>query len=71
MKPTPGFIIGGPNNNREDDISKSDWGVEYPDKNPAKSYVDHQGSYASNETCINWNAPAVFVLGFLRQMPTN
>ena len=64
-KPTPGFIVGGPNNNREDDISKSEWGVEYPDTLPAKSYVDKQGSYASNETCINWNAPAVFVFGFL------
>lgn len=64
-EPVPGFIVGGPNNNREDDISKSEWGVEYPAKLPAKSYVDKQGSYASNETCINWNAPAVFVLGFL------
>ncbi len=64
-EPTPGFIVGGPNNNREDDISKSEFGVEYPDTLPAKSYVDKQGSYASNETCINWNAPAVFVLGFL------
>lgn len=64
-EPVPGFIAGGPNNKREDDISKSEWGVEYPIKFPAKSYVDLQGSYASNETCINWNAPAVFVLGFL------
>lgn len=64
-EPIPGFIAGGPNNNREDDISKSEWGVSYPNKFPAKSYVDVQGSYASNENCINWNAPAVFVLGFL------
>ncbi len=64
-EPTPGFIVGGPNNNREDDISKSEWGVVYQDTLPAKSYIDKQGSYASNETCINWNAPAVFVLGFL------
>jgi endoglucanase len=28
-------------------------------------FLHVQGSYASNETCINWNAPTVFVLGFL------
>ena len=29
---------------------------------PARSYIDDQGSYASNETAINWNAPLVFLL---------
>jgi endoglucanase len=59
--PLPGLIVGGPNNNKED-VSA---GVIYPDTLPAKSYVDSQPSFASNETAINWNAPAVFVLGFL------
>lgn len=63
--PHPGFIAGGPNAAREDDISKSEWGIKYNDTLPAKCYMDVQGSYASNETCINWNAPTVFVLGFL------
>jgi endoglucanase len=64
-EPAPGFLVGGPNNNREDDKKKNPSGVEYPVKIPAKSYLDLQDSYASNETCINWNAPMVFILGFL------
>jgi endoglucanase len=60
-EPLPGLIAGGPNKNREDVGA----GVVYPDTLPAKSYVDVQPSFASNETAINWNAPAVFVLGFL------
>jgi hypothetical protein len=27
------------------------------------------GSYASNEICINWNAPLVFVSGYLNESP--
>ena len=60
-EPLPGFIVGGPNVNREDEGA----GVNYPHKEPAKSYVDYEPSFASNETAINWNAPVVFVLGFL------
>jgi len=63
--PIPGMISGGPNQNKEDDISGTKFGVEYPDTFPAKCFIDNQKSYASNETAINWNAPAVFVLGFL------
>ena len=66
-KPIPGLISGGPNASRQDDIKKTKFGVEYPSKLPAKSYVDLQPSYASNENCLNWNAPAVFVLGFLEK----
>jgi len=64
-EPFPGFICGGPNKERQDDKSKAEWGAEYPSIIPAKCYVDSQASYASNETCINWNAPVVFILGFL------
>jgi len=60
-EPIPGFVIGGPNAARQDKGS----GVNYIDTLPAKSYIDVVESYASNEVCINWNAPAVFVLGFL------
>lgn len=65
-QPLPGLIAGGPNKNREDDISKTKFGVAYPDTLPAKCFVDHEKSYASNETAINWNAPAVFVLAFFQ-----
>lgn len=64
-EPLPGLIAGGPNAGQQDNISKTKYGVEYPSALPAKSYVDKQGSYASNENAINWNAPNVFVLGFL------
>ena len=66
-EPIPGLVVGGPNNNREDVGA----GVVYPDTLPAKSYVDDQPSFASNETAINWNAPAVFVLGFLEANDKN
>ncbi len=62
-EPVPGFIVGGPNGDRQDSYA-----VDYPSKYPAKSYMDVQESYASNEVCINWNAPAVFVLAYLQQV---
>jgi endoglucanase len=58
--PVPGFIVGGPNGDRQDRQQ-----VEYHSDHPAKAYEDVQASYASNEVCLNWNAPAVFVLGYL------
>ena len=62
-EPIPGFIVGGPN------IDKQDSGqIEYASNFPAKSYMDVEASYASNEVCLNWNAPAVYVLGYLEQV---
>lgn len=60
--PVPGFILGGPNHDRQDGEM-----VAYTSEFPAKSYMDVEASYASNEVCINWNAPAVYVLGYLEQ----
>lgn len=55
----PGFLVGGPNVRQED---KTNCGANaYPSNLPAKSYIDHQCSYASNEITINWNAPLVYV----------
>ena len=42
-------------------------GVTYPSGFEAKGYVDAEASYTSNETPINWDAPAVFVMGFLTE----
>ena len=64
VDPVPGFIIGGPNKDKQDRRS----GVEYPSDFPAKAFADVQASFASNEVCLNWNAPAVFVLGYLEQV---
>jgi len=35
--------------------------AEYKSKLPSKSFEDVEPSYASNEVCLNWNAPAVYV----------
>ena len=61
--PVPGFIIGGPNNDRQDAHE-----VTYSSEFPAKAFMDLEPSFASNEVCINWNAPAVYVLGYLQQV---
>ena len=61
-EPVPGFIAGGPNKDRQDSAQ-----VEYASEYPAKSFEDVQASFASNEVCLNWNAPAVYVLGYLEQ----
>jgi endoglucanase len=57
-EPWPGLLSGGPNPNRQDDITKK-LPAGLP---PAKVYADDQGSYASNEICINWQAALVFLL---------
>ncbi len=62
-EPVPGFIAGGPNKEKQDRQS-----VEYSSDYPAKAFQDVQSSYASNEVCLNWNSPAVFVLGYLEQV---
>ena len=63
LMPIPGFIVGGPNGDRQDQQE-----VTYTSTLPAKAYQDVQPSYASNEVCLNWNAPAVFVLGYIHQV---
>lgn len=63
--PYPGFLVGGPNSNRQDEVANEP-GVYYPYKQPARAYVDALPAYASNEICINWNAILVFVLGFVQ-----
>lgn len=61
--PVPGFILGGPNNDRQDAHE-----VDYKSEFAAKAFEDIEPSFASNEVCINWNAPAVYVLGYLQQV---
>lgn len=57
-EPWPGLLSGGPNANRQDDLLKA----LPPGLPPAKIYLDDQGSYASNEVAINWQAMLVFLL---------
>jgi endoglucanase len=56
--PWPGLLSGGPNAGRQDPVLKA-LPADLP---PAKLYSDEQGSYASNEVCINWQAMLVFLL---------
>ncbi len=63
-QPVPGLLSGGPNS-RLQDVSG---GAVYPENpSPMQSWVDQEPSYASNEICLNWNAPMTYVLGFLEQ----
>ncbi len=41
---------------------------EWGSNSDVSAFADVQASYASNEVCLNWNAPAVFVLGYLEQV---
>ena len=66
-EPFPGFIAGGPNGYMQDRGGVEASGAAYPDTHPARAYLDHEASFASNEVCINWNAPLVFVLEYLNQ----
>jgi endoglucanase len=63
--PVPGFIVGGPNPGRQD---AKDCPVPYPSAVPAKAWLDHVCSYASNEVAINWNAPLVYVSAALQAL---
>jgi endoglucanase len=61
--PVPGLIVGGPEQYRSDAILQALYTSSTP---PALVYADSLPSYASNEICINWNAPLVFVAGYFR-----
>lgn len=63
--PVPGLLAGGSNPGQQDRDNCTASGVEYPSDRPARSYVDHLCSYASNEIAINWNAPLVYVAALL------
>jgi endoglucanase len=61
VEPVPGLLVGGPDQNREDAVLQKRYAVTSPH---AICYADDEKSYASNEICINWNAPLVFVAGY-------
>ncbi len=65
--PVPGFVSGGPNSRLHDAFQ-----VNYPDSvAPMKAWMDVEPSFASNEVCLNWNAPLTYVLGFLEKEANN
>jgi endoglucanase len=58
--PWPGLLSGGPNAHPSDPP-----GAFIPKGPPMRMYRDLQPAYSMNETCINWNAPLVFLLAAL------
>ncbi len=60
--PPPGALSGGPNA-RPTDPTALNGGVMA--LGPARRYVDHLGSWSTNEVAINWNAPLVWVAAYL------
>ncbi|HEX5414159.1 MAG TPA: glycoside hydrolase family 9 protein [Chloroflexota bacterium] len=56
-KMIPGMLVGGPNNAGEDGICPAGRGP--------RSYIDSQQAYSCNEPAIDYNAPLVFVAGYL------
>ncbi|MBP1648411.1 MAG: Cellodextrinase [Bacteroidetes bacterium] len=65
-EPVPGLLAGGPDRYLDDEVLRAHFTSSTP---PARCYIDDVGSYASNEICINWNAPLVFVSGYLNESP--
>ncbi|WP_020209149.1 glycoside hydrolase family 9 protein [Gilvimarinus chinensis] len=63
VDPVPGFLVGGPTTNAQDDCGAENYPVG--DEAKARAYLDHWCSYSTNEVTINWNAPLVYVSGAL------
>ena len=64
LAPIPGYLVGGPNQGREDEAL----GIPYgPWRTGPLSYVDHQNSFASNEVAINWSASFTYLLAAVQQ----
>lgn len=61
VDPVPGFLVGGPNTSVWHDCPDA----KNRSKLPALSFVDEECSYSTNEICINWNTPLVFLAGAL------
>lgn len=61
VDPVPGFLVGGPNTSVWNDCPNA----KNRSRLPALSFVDELCSYSTNEICINWNTPLVFLAGAL------
>jgi endoglucanase len=58
----PGFIPGGPNQNKEDPFLTRLIQTKNPP--PAKCYVDFHWAYACNEVCLPYNSGLIFLAGY-------
>jgi endoglucanase len=57
-EPVPGLLSGGPNPGAQQSDSQY-----YEFTEPETCFADIEGSFATNEIAINWNAPAVYLFG--------
>lgn len=57
----PGALAGGPNTNLQDSTARG----FRAGCAPAKCYVDHIESFATNEVAINWNAALAWIAAYL------
>ena len=60
-EPVPGLLSGGPNPAKQDK-------AYYERSEPETAFSDTDGSYASNEIAINWNAPAVYLFNAIQAL---
>jgi endoglucanase len=60
--PPPGILSGGPNSGIEDPYAQA---AGLGGCAPQKCFVDHIQSWSTNEIAINWNAPLVWLAGFV------
>jgi endoglucanase len=60
-EPVPGLLSGGPNPGKQD-------GAYYLFSEAETAFSDTDGSYASNEIAINWNAPAVYLFNAIEAL---
>jgi len=59
--PVPGMLAGGPNSRLQDPTAQQMLTADMP---PARAFIDHEGSWSTNEVTTYWNSPAVFVSAF-------
>ena len=60
--PPPGSLAGGPTNQAYPDFPDD---PRLPDLPPQCAYLDQPSSETTNDICIRWNAPLVWVATFL------
>ena len=54
----PGMLVGGPDDDFEDEFVK----LTLRGQPSAKCYADNAESYSTNEITIYWNSPLVFLM---------
>ncbi|WBQ02891.1 glycoside hydrolase family 9 protein [Kribbella sp. CA-293567] len=58
--PAPGSLAGGPNSGLQDPVALR--GLQ--GCAPATCYLDHTGSYSTNEVAVNWNSALAWITAF-------